>query len=266
MTPTLYLGELPLILDDLAEVEGAKGQLDSAKFTVRASKTNWRTELAEIGIVRAQELPASYGYHTMWVNDLTPGERSDLTIQIGVSCLGLHLPDDKMLITMGGTERRISTGPQEEKPGALRDAEGEYILQDLGGWFWTDAGFVPRELFPTVILGEEGSFGPSPALSTAVPLLTVNTTWFSTSRPDTGSVGTVVTPPATVLDDPTVSSIGGSFLTMRLNAPHGWILTDRKVQCLFATGRFEGSDGSGAETGLFATTDSYTFYLPSEPA
>ena len=265
MEPSIYIGDLPLILDDLSEVEGPKGQLDTANFSVLCDPATWRVQLEALGIVRNDPLPLAFGYASMWCNAITPGERSSKTIHIGVSCVGLTLWDSKMKVSLRGNEKRISVGPNEPTPALLRDGEGELIITDPRGRFvHPDGSWILRPSFPSTSIGGDSAGGP--ALSIGYGSLSVSATYFAKIRPSTGEVGTVKQPPAIDLDEPFVSEIGGSYMYLRKAVPHGWILTSREVESLFEDGRMTGSEGASGVSGLFAAKDEYTFVLAAEPA
>lgn len=265
MEPSLFYGTLPFIMDDMTEVEGGKGQLDTLGFSVLCDPADWRGQLAELGIQRDNPLPASYGYATMWCSSIAPAERSGKAIRIAVSCAGLMIWDDKMKVVLGGKERRISVGPNEPTPALLRDSEGELIYTDVRGRVVDEEGnWVLRPSFPAVEIG--GSEASGPALSIGYGALDVSTTYFARVRPNTGQVGTVAVPPGVDIDEPNIDEIVGTYMYIRKNVPYGWILSSREVECLFESGRIDGGEGVSGSTGLFACKDQYSYVLRGEPA
>lgn len=254
---SLYIGTLPLVLEDPQEQENGNGALDTVNFRILASSGNWQSEMADLGFERDSDLPAEMGYHNMWCHKIIPTERTGSTVTVEVSAVGIITPGEKRRTTYSGQEKRISVGPQDEQPGPLRNPDGSLVYEELNGFFIDpNTGLaIPRERYPNVTVGGSTS-GNVPALSIGFGVFSVSSTYFSGSRP-TGVVGQEGTPPDSLAPGES-AAITGEFLQLRENCPHGWILTSSTTEELF--------NNSTSGRALYQITEVFTFYPHFEPA
>lgn len=265
MEPVIFYGALPIVSGEVREVIGGPGELDSVRFNITATRSNWSDELLQNGFAAQQMVLPTYGYHSMWVNSMERTYTSEQTVEIAVNCLGLISGGEKRKTKFIGRLRRHSIGPDESRPGPLRNSDGDYVMQSVGsGWYVYDGEVVPRERYPKIII-DDGAVGPDAALSVGMKSLSVSTTYFATVRPSTAAVGRAGTPPVERLDDASIT-IQAEFAFLRKNLPSGWVLDSREVEELFSSGYISGSEGVGGSGGLFYVSDVYTYYPPMEPA
>lgn len=274
MLPSIYIGPLPLILDGQEITDSPRGTLDATTFDVLVAMPDWRASLADAGIIKNATLPFTMGYHSMWVQDYRLKEMGLLTARVAVSCLGLLVNTDKRKTSIAATSSRQSIGPQDQKAGPLRDGDGNMVYFGLDGYIMQEDGTgVPRQAYPKRIFGET-STKEFPAWSVAVAKITLNSTWFTTTRPDHSLVGTAIAPPLEI-DTPASNFTPALWenLQFRLNDPAGWVLDSRNIDELFL-GYTSPPDGphytppatsEAFPTGLWAVTDTITHYQGAEP-
>lgn len=278
MSPSIYHGTLPLILEGEEITDSPKGTLDAINFEIAVGTDDvWRVMLAEAGIIKGRRLSGlaadAFDYHAIFVNDLRVKDRSDSKVIISVNTLGLLEDDEKRKTTIACKAGRASIGPQEIKDAALRDSGGALVKMDLSGWIFDSSvgTLVPRQKFPSRLFLDPPT--EASAWSIAVPKLSITSTYFSITRPDQTVIGTVVSPPLDI--DPPTFPFGPSDwsdLRQRLNDPSGWVLDDRNIEELFVDATMPSGphyvsppSTTPINTGLWAVTDTITYFMPWEP-
>lgn len=131
-----FHGTLPMVLEGEDSADSPRGTLDTVSFEVLCTPSSWRSELADLGIVRDDVLPGSFGWHSMWVRDHTIRSKTDSTIRIGVSCVGLLEDEEKRKSTVKASLRRKSISPADPTPSDLRDSTGELVFNYSNGGIW----------------------------------------------------------------------------------------------------------------------------------
>jgi len=249
-------GDFPLLLSD-NENHGKAGELDTLTLNFVCSYPGWKDDLSGEGYVKGEMVD---GYHAMFVDEFSRGNRSEQTCEVTVQCLGLIEAGDKRRRTLGVNGQQIPVGPFEEIILAwTADETGEDPSS-------SDGTILVKRRVPKLDAFGEVEYktittpsGNGERWNVRQPVVTVTDTYFVTSEPSMATVGTPVTP----ANAPAVASSpwGGYAEPMRFNHPNGWVLDDRQVEEIFpATG-----SGSGGEGGLWAVTDTYGHYLTAVP-
>lgn len=251
-------GDLPLLLSD-NENHGKAGELDTLTLNFVCNYPDWEDDLAEEGYVKGDSID---GYHAMFVDELSRGNRSAQTCEVTVQCLGLIAEGDKRRRTLGVNGQQISVGPYEQVIIAVSEDETG-LDPDAGS---DDEPVLVKRRVPKLDAFGEIVYGtivtPSgfaDRWNIRQPVVTVTDTYFTTTRPDMSVVGTSITPD----NAPEVPEFAwtGYGNAVRYNHPSGWVLDDRQVEELF-TGAGSGSDDG---EGLFAVTDTYGNYVVNVP-
>lgn len=282
MLPSLYHGTLPLILEGEGPADTPNGTLDTLPFEILVpAGESYRTALAEAGIIKLQRLTGTtaevFPYYALFVQDLRVRETSDSVLRIAVNTVGLLVDSEKRKTTIASSGGRSTIGPEERRNGILRDGSGNIVKTDMSGFIVPPGGGtpVPREQYPSRIFDEETTVANA-AWTVTVPRHTLTSTWFTTTRPDHLAVGSNITPPYE-LDEPEhpFDATKWEDLQLRRNDPYGWVLDSRNIEMLFEdttpyTGPNYAPPPLGGTsplptTGLFAVTDTISYYLPGEP-
>ena len=274
MEPSIYHGTLPLFLEGPELADTPPGTLDTYNFDVLVESADWRASLAMAEIIKGSQLPASFGFHSMWTQDYKLKEIGPLVATVSVAAIGLLQSTEKRKTTIAAATNRISIGPGENKSGPLRDGDGNMVKFDMSGYVVPEGGGtpVPRTHYPRRIFGETTT--ESDAWSIATAKISLTSTWFTTIRPDHNAVGTVITPPLEITA-PTFQFTPEQWsdLKFRLNDPSGWVLDSRSIDELFV-GRADPSIGphylppttsEAYPTGLWAVVDTITYYFEKDP-
>ena len=133
MNACQLLGSFPLIQDDESLTVASPGTLDALTFSIAANAATWESDLEDLGIVRLSALPATFGLHSMWVQDYAlTGRRSAGVAIVRVNCLGLAADEDKRKVTLSLTASRVSVGSTDRQPTAV---EGGSSINEL---YWDD--------------------------------------------------------------------------------------------------------------------------------
>ena len=226
MEAIIYHGTLPLLLDH-DEADGPAGMLDSATLQLRVAMPDWRGSLAAMGIVKSQLLPAAFGYESMWVSDLKLTDRSDLSANVEVRCLGL--------LRSGDDKRKVNRSEQV-------------------AWV-TLQNSRPQQA--------EDDTRPLAGANMAIPKWALSWTYFATSRPAEGVVGTFVQLPRgeggarvlAALELPLFSGVSRQNLSAVqdiASLTDRFMLESREVERLF---------GGGA-SGLWAVRETISYVQP----
>lgn len=274
MDSSVFHGILPRILDIGNVVEGAAGTLDTATLSILTSFSERSSQLQSLGLGRGLQVPSTiegFSLYSMWARELRLRASTPSTATYEIPIVGLLQNSSKRSVKIISSSSRRDVGPEERPPPVLRDANGDLVKVDMRGWVVdrVSGELVQRQSYgdARTFVDEESSGDLGIATSILIPKVTIQTTYFATTRPREDQSGKKITPPVSIADLPEVVQITSE--RARLQSPFGWILDTREIDVLFTGLPPTGinysapppSTSTDLRTGLFAVSDTITYYV-----
>lgn len=226
---------------------GGPGELDTLTVRILSPFPDWQDSARECGFVADRPIA---GNAAMFVGSTRLSAITGKTCELEISCTGLVSGGDKRMrkISCGG--QQVSVGPWEkviiawDKREQGEDPEGGPVEKVKRATPKLDDEGKP--VYETIV-----AFGTYSGTRFNIhePVLTVTDTYYSQSLPSTAAVGTATGPPNA--PQPPAFIWDGYPKDVRVNAPSGWVLTNREIVEI--------------GPGLWSVTDTFQFYQAYMP-